>query len=74
MKGVIFSYRLKAIWVKFIKNTIIWNEPKNLKYLDWSHAKETKTKNLLEIFFNLFFPVTINSIKRKINHEGQDTP
>ena len=31
MKGVTFSYRLKGILVKYVEDTMIWNERKKLK-------------------------------------------
>ena len=34
---------------------MFWNERKKLKYCDSNNAKETKTKNLWEIFSNYFF-------------------
>ena len=74
MKGLTFLYRFKGFCVNFVKNTMIRNERNKLKYLDCSNANEIMTKYLQEIFFQIFFPSTKNSIKGKSNHKRKVTP
>ena len=46
MKGVNLSYRVNVISVKFVKNTMIWNERRKFRYLGCSDANEIMKKNL----------------------------
>ena len=47
VKRVTFSCQFKeGIWVKFVKNRMIWIECKKLKKLDCSKANEVMTENL----------------------------